>query len=161
MTVIAYRDGTMACDSLTTLSNDVVSWNAEKVIRLASGALLGACGCGCDNREFRSLFDTVSTPSDIPRLDALSDLKIDCTILLVLPDSSVWFIVIDKESNGNWSSSVARAHEYMSVGSGSDVAQGALEMGATAKEAVEVAIKWNVKCGGPVQEFRLHEDSSH
>lgn len=42
-------------------------------------------------------------------------------------------------------------------GSGSAVALGAMEMGATAEEAVRIAIKYTTSCGGEIQIVKLGE----
>ena len=44
---------------------------------------------------------------------------------------------------------------YTTIGSGWKFAMGALEVGATAREAVESSIRLCIYCGGPVQEERL------
>lgn len=54
------------------------------------------------------------------------------------------------------------ADPYMAWGSGSDIAIGALAMGADAKRAVEVAIQWSSECGfdAEVHAVRPLEESS-
>lgn len=44
---------------------------------------------------------------------------------------------------------------HAAFGSGADLARGAMAMGATAAQAVEVAIKYNIYCGGPVVAFEV------
>lgn len=44
---------------------------------------------------------------------------------------------------------------FMAWGSGQDFAMGAMAMGATAKEAVEIACRFSVNCGYGVEEYEL------
>lgn len=44
-------------------------------------------------------------------------------------------------------------HPFMAWGSGRDYALGALAMGATARQAVEIASRFNIYCGNGVDEF--------
>ena len=44
---------------------------------------------------------------------------------------------------------------FYAIGSGCEFATGAMEMGATAEEAVQVAIKHSTSCGGPINVLRL------
>ena len=48
-------------------------------------------------------------------------------------------------------------HPYYAIGSGSDVALGALATGASAKRAVEIACEYNVYTGLPVQTMTCPE----
>src|SRR6185312_10271106 len=45
--------------------------------------------------------------------------------------------------------------EFFAIGSGGDVALGAMHMGASAVESVEAACRWNVQCGLPVVSLSL------
>ena len=47
--------------------------------------------------------------------------------------------------------------EFWAAGSGGDLALGAMAMGATAEEAVEVASKYNIYCGCGVDRFSFDE----
>lgn len=45
--------------------------------------------------------------------------------------------------------------KYFAIGSGEEVALGAMAMGASAEEAVRAAIKHTVGCSGPIQKVKL------
>lgn len=49
--------------------------------------------------------------------------------------------------------------QFMAWGSGREFALGALAMGATARQAVEVACRFNVYCGNVVDEFSVEFDA--
>ena len=64
--------------------------------------------------------------------------------LAVLPDGKAIFMT-------GWGLPILIEHEYYAIGSGCEYAMGALEMGATAADAVLVACKLDVNCAKPVQ----------
>jgi ATP-dependent protease HslVU (ClpYQ) peptidase subunit len=47
--------------------------------------------------------------------------------------------------------------EFVAIGSGAAVALGAMAYGATAREAVRIAIEFDVYSGGEIQEVRLDD----
>lgn len=49
---------------------------------------------------------------------------------------------------------------FMAWGSGEDFALGALAMGATARQAVEIACRFSADCGMGIEEFQLNENNA-
>jgi ATP-dependent protease HslVU (ClpYQ) peptidase subunit len=45
--------------------------------------------------------------------------------------------------------------EFIAIGSGGDLAMGAMGAGATARQAVEIAARFDCFTGGKIDEFRL------
>lgn len=161
MTVIAYRDGTMACDSCWN-ANGGVDTLATKIFRLPSGALLGQAG-GSDGRPLIELFKNVKTFKGMPSYADLSAIRIDSACLLVLPSRKIIKAVTTWASPENWTTENATeaavgaweiTEKFAAVGCGSDLAYGALELGADAIAACRIACKRDLNCRPPI--YALH-----
>lgn len=151
MTVIAYKDNVMACDSCWS-NNGVVVNLADKIIRLSSGGLLGEAG-DSDTREIIALLDKVKKPAQLPAREQIAKLGIDYEALLVLPDGQIWnvFADIDKKDYG-----VYRVRRpFIAVGGGKEVAIGSMAAGASAPTAAAIACQWVTTCRGPIHQARL------
>lgn len=134
MTCIAYRDGTLAGDTLW-VENGVKHY-ASKVAK-HKGHLIGMCG------------------EDVPALDDVLDWlgdadvkkeefkKVDFQLLVVTPEGDMYSI-----DNRGLKHKIKQP--FWAVGSGCHAALGAMEFGADAKQAVKVAIKYINYCGGKV-----------
>lgn len=136
MTVIAYKDGVIAADSLSTESGTVVCTTSVKVVRSRKGILGGASGPSTFCTAFRKWIEG------------------ECKKPITIPESGYGFIVRPNsnlielhDSNGH----VLYNKEYHAIGSGQDFALAVMSMGGSAVDAVEAAIKLNVYCGGPVR----------
>lgn len=135
MTVLAYRDGVLACDSLTSWGTTIMETNNSKIVK-AYGHLAGGSGDTNKCQEFlRWVKDGMKGP--------VPSSKKAC-LILVTPDRRIM----------TWDHSTELIEmdvPYWANGSGMDYALGAFHMGATAYEAVEAAIKHNAHCGGDVR----------
>jgi hypothetical protein len=162
MTVIVYRSGIMCCDSCwSTYGTQTVS--AIKIIRLASGALLGSAGDN-DARPMYTLLDKIKDPRKLPSRAELEATKIEYEGLLALPKGGVYMVVngrhdengypTDEGDCGVWLATTIGG--YAACGSGADIALGAMDAGATAKEAATIACRRNVYCTLPVHSVKLH-----
>lgn len=168
MTVIVYRAGVMACDSRwSSFGTQTVS--AVKIIRLASGALLGSAGDN-DSRAMYELLDKVRDPRKLPTRTELAATKLDYEGLLALPKGGVYMISTGRHDDAGYplGEDGAEASEadygiwqattmggYAACGSGADVALGAMDAGATAREAAIIACRRNVFCALPVHTIKL------
>lgn len=130
----------------------------QKIFRLKSGALLGTCGDD-DARDIINLLDNVIDESKIPPRETLANLKIDGGYLLILPNKQIWYISIgvrEYSSSDEWYGEAYRIMEpFAAIGSGSHLAIGALEFGASASEAVSCACKWDLYSSPPVTQQEL------
>jgi hypothetical protein len=165
VTVIAWRAGIMACDSRWS-SNGTQTVSLIKIKRLSSGALLGGAGDN-DSRAVEELLDKVRDPSKLPSRKELAETKCDFAGLLAFPRGGVYVIQTgihddngyppaDSEDDyGIWPATTMGG--YAAVGSGGDVALAAMDAGATAKRAVEIACVRNIYCALPVHVVRLHD----
>lgn len=158
MTTIAYRDGIIACDSLWTMF-DAVDTHASKIMRLASGALLGMAGAN-DSRPYVTLLDKVKTLKQLPSYGDIAAIRQDFAGLLVLPSGRIVRIegslkapehMEDSGDIGAWEIN----RDFYAIGNGSDFAIGAMEMGASARQAVRVACRNSPMSRLPVHTLSL------
>lgn len=139
MTTIAYRSGVMAADS-GVFMNDTLEFSHQKVMRLSDGRLFGACGDSGFIQKVIRWLEAGSDPDHVPTL--LSDGTFSA--LLVSPDGgTVWSI--DK-----YLELIPAKGEYFADGSGRNIALGAMAAGASAREAVEIACRFDVTSAGPI-----------
>lgn len=154
MTVIAYRNGVMACDSCWDYGGTQVV-SAVKIHRLSSGALLGSAGDN-DCRAIIELLDKVKSHVKLPTRQQLAETKCSFMGLLALPKGGLWVISSGPTDEAGWPA--ADSHDerddlgvwnagtmggYAAIGSGSDYALAAMDAhsSVTAKRAVEIACR--------------------
>lgn len=165
MTVIAWRAGVMACDSCWTYG-DTQTVSLIKIKRLSSGGLLGGAGDN-DNRAIDMLLDKIKDPRKLPSRVELAATKDNFMGILALPGKGgVWIIStgpvdemgFPKEDDdfGIWPATTMGG--YAAVGSGGDIALAAMDAGASAKLAVEIACRRNINCRLPSHVRRLIPD---
>lgn len=153
MTTIAYKDGIMACDSAWSDESLVLTWRT-KIIRLASGGLLGEAG-DCDSRSVVTLFDKVTTPARLPSRKELLDLAMEYSAILVLPKGKIFHVVMERDG-AHWAGGLYEIGEqFFSVGAGYAHAFTAMECGKTARDAVVQACRRNLHSHLPVHVMRL------
>ena len=155
MTTIAYKAGLMACDSCWT-HNDTQVTSLSKITRLSSGALLGQAGDN-DGREMEYFLDKIKTARNIPTRKALLELRIGFEGLWVLPSGHI-FRVSCREDPLAYHDEVGFtpvSRKFAATGSGSDLALGAMHVGATAREAVAAAAEYDINTLGPFHVVRL------
>jgi ATP-dependent protease HslVU (ClpYQ) peptidase subunit len=139
MTTIAYRDGELATDSRITAGDMIVSDKRTKVHRMRDGSLVAWAGAVQDAELLlRAMRKTSNDPH--PKLQDISALHLRV-------DGSLW------EYEGEaW---VKQDPGYYATGSGSPYAFAAMDAGASAKDAVRIAIKRDANSGGKVQSLKL------
>lgn len=145
MTTIAYRDGILAADSMLT-GYDADCGSVIKIRRNRHGWLGGASGNKGSTTLFMDWF--LNTP---PRIDVKPAPTVDDNSadgIVILPGGRVFF----------WSGSAALwavIAPFHTLGSGMRFAMGAMAMGASAREAVGVAKKFDVYTGGRIATLSL------
>jgi hypothetical protein len=149
MTVITYKNGVFACDTLWT-EGGLNATYAPKVVKLRSGALFGSAG-DCDDRELVALLQNVKTAAKLPSRKTLLALEADLSGLLLLPNGELWNINTAKDDCGVYLVVAPCA----AIGAGFEVAMGAMHAGATARQAAEIACRLVKTCGGPVLTFTM------
>lgn len=139
MTVICTDGKTMAADGLVQQDGLIFDYNFIKLARLDNGSILGVCGSAFDLASFIR-FICFGEP-----LDAWENSE----ALLLKPDGSVWCY--------NHKGQAIEQPKVSAIGSGASLAYGALEHGASPKEAVEIAIHRHTCCGGRVTVLSLDD----
>lgn len=138
MTTLAYRDGELATDSRVTAGDMIVSDRRRKVHRLRDGSVVAWSG---SVQQAELLLQAMRKKgAEHPKLDEISALHLKT-------DGTLW------EYEGEaW---VKQDPGYYATGSGSPYAFAAMDAGASAREAVRIAIKRDAKSGGKVQSLKL------
>ncbi|MHC8386779.1 Ntn hydrolase family protein [Pseudomonas sp. MDT2-39-1] len=143
MTTIAYKDGVIAYDSRVTRGSLIDHDDFEKLIHRQGHRFLFT-GSGPD---FSALIDEFLGVK-------LGDKPLDANGLVVT-NGRLCQIGHDAES-GFWMDDVW-AERPFAIGSGRDFALAAMDMGATAKEAVEMAAKRDIYTGGTIRTVIIDE----
>ena len=147
MTVVCYKNGVLASDSL--VSNSIMNAGSMQKVLKRGGYLVGVSGSCKDAAMF---LDAVK---EIP-VEALDNfipdpvtMKFDnLGAIFVKPDGTVLHV----DEGGYFFQIDAPFH---AEGSGAPIAIGAMAAGASAQEAVEIAIEYVPSCGGKVQSVEL------
>jgi ATP-dependent HslUV protease subunit HslV len=144
MTTVAYRDGVLAADTLV-ISGSSRAGHMSKLLKTRRGALVGISGEVEGTTRFLDWMRS-GRRGKPPATDDDSG----CRGIVVEPDGSVLF----------WDGGPAlfpKRGAYFALGSGRDVALGALAMGATADAAVRAAMQIDIYTGGDVETLRLED----
>jgi hypothetical protein len=167
MTTVAYRAGTMACDSCWTAGDGGIDSLASKIRRLKSGALLGAAGDN-DSRPLERLLDRVATPARMPPFETLIAIRREFCGLLVLPCGAVFKVATALLPPENWNADfsddigVWPIHApFAAVGSGAAYALGAMAAGADPRDAVSIACGFDPHSRPPVHFEVLHHGKTN
>ena len=134
MTTIVYRDGVLAADTLETDLGCVRVAKAKKIGRYAymRWALIGSA---CQSHRLLGWLINGAN-GDMPPSD-------DCSVIAIFDSGEAKLY-----SNGGWQP--LGDAPYYAWGSGAAFALGAMHMGASAEEAIEVAVKFDVFSGLPM-----------
>lgn len=138
MTTLAYRAGILAADSLVTC-NGLRDGHVTKIVRIGK-VLVGGSGSSAVCLRFRE-WVAAGLKGDSPFQDG------DSGNGLVVSEAGV----VCWSGNGP----VKINMPFYSLGSGYQVALGAMDQGASAEEAVRAAIRWDIGSGGEVTVLRL------
>lgn len=143
MTIVVYRDGVIASDSAIHLGNTRLG-SVRKIARGPDGSLGGAAG---DANSLAKFVDWIRDGEREPFGQLGGDLYPDA--LIVRPSGALFY-------TGHLGTPYrVTGVPWLLVGCGATVALGALHMGATAKEAVKAAIRWDSGCAGDIQILTL------
>lgn len=138
----------MASDSL--ISSDGLKWSDCSKIKKVKGWLIGAAGPWDASETFMDHFDpeihVKARKIAIPASEKGAD---GFCALMISPTGKVYYT----EAGGVLGT--LRTYGFIAIGCGEQVGMAAMEMGATAEQAVKVAIKYNPNCGGRVQKIKL------
>jgi hypothetical protein len=135
VTTIAYRNGILASDSLAT-SNGLRDSHTQKIHKIGPLLVAGAGISAICTRFVQWVKDGMKGDSPWQGQDGGNS-------FIVMPDE----VILVFGENGPWK--VER--DFYALGSGEQVAIGAMAHGATAEEAVAHAITFDVYSGGPIR----------
>lgn len=137
MTIIAYRGGMIAADTLVTVG-DFIAGHYPKLHRVPEGiaAITGDFAEGLAIVEWLRLGRKGDSPASTDKPGA--------RVILVPRRGAIRELAYGLEAQ------TVRA-PFHAWGAGAPIALGAMERDATAEEAVRAAIKWCTTCGGRVQ----------
>jgi hypothetical protein len=142
LTVIAYKNGIMAADTWITAGGTMVGETVK--IKKNKNGLWGAAGDLSDMVKFLLWADNPEIDAfNLMHFGNFAGIHVDC-------NGMVYYY--DDKSSGISAPVVVK---YAAEGSGRDHALGAMEMGASAIEAVKVCAKLDVSIGGWVDSISL------
>ena len=154
MTTIAYRDGVMAADS--RCSDDTTHTfltKTHKIFRLNNKALLGLAG-EADCRDLIAVMDKCSLKK-LPTKNELANTKTEATGILAWPNGKVFALEVHKveDKEGEWSGGLFEVEErFFAVGTGQELALGAMAAGKGAVDAVAIACRYDNNSSPPIRQ---------
>ena len=143
MTVIVWDGITLATDRLA--SDGVNKWEAEKAWYYSQAGQ-------------RIILSGYGTAKDI--LILIEWYKAGAILDMFPHDADAVLIAVDDKGLHRYERipyPMTHGYKLCAFGQGSDLAYGALAMGADARQAVEVANRYSLFCGLGVDEYTLHE----
>lgn len=146
MTVIAYRDGVLAADTLATAGDSKIG-SAIKIARNSNGDLAGAAGLASYNHAFLKWFTGLESGQPPEARDEPSKDIYDRGVIFRKNGQIEVF-----EPSGKHTATAP----YYAFGSGRPEALGAMHAGASAEGAVRAAMAHDKNCGGDITVLR-HE----
>lgn len=149
MTTIVYKNGILAADTQETVGD--VPRRCTKLYKIGSDiiATAGESYTGMIFVDWWEKGQDKETIPDFTNLDADTE-DFECLVWTKGKLFSVNRLFHMIEINLD-------DHPYYAIGSGSDVALGALATGASAKRAVEIACEYNIHTGLPVETRKCQE----
>lgn len=139
MTVIAYKDGTIASDSLVTDDNYVRSFYMKKITKSKKGCIGGAVGNASFVTKFLEWIKKDTTKVHCPLFEFKNDMDEG---IIILPNKEILYF--------NSISPIKINNAFIALGSAYQLAIGAMDYGANAAQAVSVAIQHSIVCGGEI-----------
>lgn len=139
MTTIAYKDGIIAYDSRVTSNGAIIYDDFEKRRERGGVSFFGTGATG----DIDELVNIYSAGGVVGECDATA---------LIVQDGQL--ILIGCSDNKIWKSPILSDRPY-AIGSGVDHAYTAMDMGASAYQAVEMAAKRDTGTGGQIRTFTI------
>lgn len=142
MTTIAYKDGVIACDTRQVRGGAIVSDDCSKC-QVVDGVSFFLAGAVCDEKALIAAY--FGTQSAVP---------VECSGYAV--DGGRLLMVGYDDKTGIWKQELDPANPD-AIGSGSAYALAAMDMGASAEDAVRAAMKRDIYTGGRVRTMRVEQ----
>lgn len=142
MTTIVYRDGVLCADS-AVFDRGTYCGSTEKIFLRDDGAAIGICGSLGEMLRFAKWF-TDGEAGDRPSFD-----ESNSEAIVIRPDGSIWWYGKDDHAEIIASSAA--------IGTGFQVAMGAMAAGASAERAMEIAADLDMMTRRPLHVLKLRE----
>lgn len=136
MTTIAYKDGVIAYDGRQTRNDRIVSDSAPKC-QVVDGVSFFLAGSVCDEKALIAAY--FGTASPVP---------VECSGYVV--DGGKLLMVGHEDTTGIWKQELELENPD-AIGSGAPYAIAAMDMGASAEDAVRAAMKRDIYTGGTIR----------
>jgi hypothetical protein len=150
MTIIAFKDGVMAADTMLSSYNS--QNRAQKLVRMPDGGVAGGCGLWARAYSGLRYLAEGGSPDDRPAPEGMQgppDIR-EAAILVAKPDGSLWLLEDEFPA-------FPLRDKVAAVGCGTEAALMALNLGLSAVEAVAKVTRQDVLCGDPVQSMEVEE----
>lgn len=142
MTTIAYKDGVIAYDSRQTRNDRIISDDCLKC-QVVDGVSFFLSGAVCDEKALIAAY--FGTPSPVP---------VECSGYAV--DGGKLLMIGHDDKTGIWKQELDPSNPD-AIGSGTPYALAAMDMGASAEEAVRAAMKRDIYTGGKIRTVIINE----
>ena len=147
MTTIAFKDGIIAADSQETHGDGRIS--ECKKLYSVSGTIIGTAGDSYTGLIFIDSFERGARMEDAPDLSHVkSDEDFEC---IVIEDKDNIYTI----NRFFQKYPVKMPDGFYALGWGSSYAMAAMEMGADAKKAVQIAVKYDAYTGGKIKTMKV------
>jgi hypothetical protein len=143
MTTIAYKDGVIAYDGRQTRNDRIVSDDAPKC-QTVDGVSFFLAGAVCDEKALIAAY--FGTPSQVP---------VECSGYVV--DDGKLMMIGHDDKSGIWKQPLDLSTPD-AIDSGAPYALAAMDMGASAEEAVRAAMKRDIYTGGTIRTMSFIKD---
>ena len=143
MTTIAYKDGVIAYDGRQTRNDRIVSDSAAKC-QVVDGVSFFLSGAVCDEKALIAAYFGTASPAPV-----------ECSGYVV--DGGKLLMVGHDDKTGIWKQELDLSNPD-AIGSGCAYAIAAMDMGASAEEAVRAAIKRDIYTGGTIRTVTIKQD---
>lgn len=143
MTIICYDGKTLAADKRAVTMG--LPRTVTKIHKIR-GHLVGCAGDAAPGRELIAWFERGADPADVPAFQCTSD---HVGMLVITPDARIL-----KYERGPYPIDFTEEGVY-AFGSGRDYAMAAMALGCDARQAVELASRFDIDCGNGVDMLTL------
>jgi len=141
MTTITYKNSIIAYDSRAIMGSVIIDDDREKM-RIDGGVVYFLTG---NVSDYKAMICNYREKDNKEKCDSAA---------LVVDDGMIYYTGIDADTKDFFSCIVEKDKTY-AIGSGQDFAFTAMDMGATAKEAVKWAMKRDTGTGGRIRTYKL------
>lgn len=148
MTTVAFKDGILAADRQVSQGNRVFA-EIDKVFQVSDTLFVGVCGTVSSIHQFLRWMEKHENFKQhmLDKPDTASDANFDA-LIVDSSDKSIWCIDQTYEPYPIYG-------DIFAIGSGADIAIGAMAAGASAKKAIQIASKYDITTGIAIQMHKV------